>query len=130
MGTIFLPRITPRKAFQLDAFGAAFSFIMLMAVVYPNASFFGLPEEVIRGLAFPIIAFIVYSSLLYLWNPKNIYPYLNIIGTANLLYSFTTIGFLVYFSETATVWGWMYFLGESAIIAMVSYIEFTRKRLE
>lgn len=115
--------LTPRKLFLIDGLGASLTALLLSQVVARFESAFGMPRQVVYGLAGLAAVFAVYSITCHLRLKNRWRPYLRGIATANLLYCALSLGCCIYFRETLTVLGWAYFTGEILIVLALVRVE-------
>jgi hypothetical protein len=110
------------KIFQLDAFGAFVS-IILLSILYIFEEYFGMPQKVLLIFIGIASVFFLYSAIIYLVNPMRWKTYLKIIAVLNICYClFTTFHVFLYF-EDLTMYGQLYFWGEVLIIIWLSINE-------
>ena len=127
-----LTKITsnPKLVFLLDCLGALLSAFLLGVVLTSFEPIFGMPRQVLYGLAALAGLFAVHSFLNYRWFKENWRPYLRGIAIVNLLYCCLTAALVIYFRQELTKWGLLYFLQEMVVIMVVVGLEFktiTRK---
>jgi hypothetical protein len=115
--------ITIRKAFLIDSLGAVVSAVMHGVVLVKYEAAIGMPANVLYVLALLAMLFSIYSLLGYLHKLGKGGIYLKAIAIANLLYGCLTLGFLVYFRESITLLGLVYFLTEILVIVVLSIFE-------
>ena len=120
----------PKLVFLLDCLGALLSAFLLGVVLTSFEPIFGMPRQVLYGLAALAGLFAVYSFWNYRWFKENWRPYLRGIAIVNLLYCGLTAALVIYFRQELTKWGLLYFLQEMVVIMVVVGLEFktiTRK---
>lgn len=109
--------------FLADSLGALVSALLLGAVLVRFNDLFGMPVNVLYPLAAIALAFCVYSLACYLLVKNNTKSYLRLIAVLNLLYCLLTVTLMFFHHSALSVLGYLYFIAEIAIIAMMSYIE-------
>jgi hypothetical protein len=81
-----------------------------------------MPEAVVTVLAWIAAGFAVYSFSVFVLVLFSFSRWLLVIALANLIYCVLSLGCLAYFREQVTVLGWVYFLGEIAVVmGLVSF---------
>lgn len=110
----------PYQLFKLDAIGAIVTAFMLGVVLVRFQSFFGISIEILRLLSIIPCLYFIYSIFCFWRKPKNWRPYLKGIAFANLAYCLLTLGLMIFYSENFTALGYLYFIGEIIIIAVLS----------
>lgn len=122
--------LNPKLVFLLDCLGALLSAFLLGVVLTSFQPIFGMPRQVLYGLAALAGLFAIYSFWNYRWFKENWRPYLRGIAIVNLLYCCLTAALVIYFRQELTKWGLLYFLQEMVVIMVVVMLEFktiTRK---
>lgn len=115
--------IKPRTLFLIDGLGALLSAFMLGVVLVTFKSYIGLSNETLYILAFIPVVFSIYDFIVYAINAKNWRPYLKIIAIANLLYCVFSIIVLFTHMDSLKVLGWVYFIAELIIVAILVVYE-------
>ncbi len=115
---------TPKLVFLLDCLGALLSAFLLGVALPSFEPIFGMPRQILYGLAALACLFAIYSFWNYRWFKENWRPYLRGIAIVNLLYCGLTAALVVYFRQELTKWGLLYFLQEMVVIMVVVMIEF------
>ena len=113
-----------RQLFLIDGIGAMVTAVLLSQVLARFESVFGMPSTILYALASLAVGFAVYSFTCYWLLKKNWKPYLKGIAIANMIYSLTTLGLIVYLNESVTYLGLIYFIGEIIIILFLASWEF------
>ena len=113
----------PKQLFLLDGVGAFVSAFMLGIVLMQFESFFGIPRSALIILATIPILFIAYDILAYFLGQGKIGSLLKGIATLNILYCILSIGMAIFHLADLTVFGWIYILGEIAIILGIAFYE-------
>ena len=121
-----LTKITsnPKLIFLLDCLGALLSATLLGVVLPSFQPIFGMPQNVLYGLAALACLFAIYSFWNYRWFKDNWRPYLRGIAIVNLLYCGLTAALVIYFRQELTTWGLLYFLQEMIVIIVLVMLEF------
>ena len=121
-----LTKITsnPKLVFLLDCLGALLSATFLGVALPSFQPIFGMPHNVLYGLAAVASLFAIYSFWNYRWFKENWRPYLRGIAIVNLLYCGLTAALVIYFRQELTKWGLLYFLQEMVVIIVVVMLEF------
>ncbi len=113
-----------KKLFLIDGLGALLTALLLSQVLARFESVFGMPREILWGLAGMAGCFAIYSFLCHLFIEENGKPYLKGIAAANTIYCITTLGLVIYLKESLTYLGVAYFIGEIVIILILVRLEF------
>ena len=121
-----LTKITsnPKLVFLLDCLGALLSAFLLGVALPSFQPIFGMPHNVLYGLAAVASLFAIYSFWNYRWFKENWRPYLRGIAIVNLVYCGLTAALVIYFRQELTKWGLLYFLQEMVVIIVVVMLEF------
>jgi hypothetical protein len=121
-----LTKITsnPKLVFLLDCLGALLSAFLLGVALPSFQPIFGMPHNVLYGLAALACLFAIYSFWNYSWFKENWRPYLRGIAIVNLLYCGLTAAMVIYFRQELTKWGLLYFLQEMVVIIVLVMLEF------
>ena len=121
-----LTKITsnPKLILLLDCLGALLSATLLGVVLPSFQPIFGMPQNVLYGLAALACLFAIYSFWNYRWFKDNWRPYLRGIAIVNLLYCGLTAALVIYFRQELTTWGLLYFLQEMIVIIVLVMLEF------
>jgi len=109
--------------FLVDALGACLS-ILLLFFLYANEALFGMPQSVLLHLILIAAILATYSFSCYFFKPNNWRLYLFIIAILNSIYCLLTIYQLFQNSQSITVYGLVYFVGEVLIISFLAFFEF------
>ncbi len=115
---------TPKLVFLLDCLGALLSAFLLGVVLTSFEPIFGMPRQVLSGLAALAGLFAFYSFWNYRWFKENWRPYLRGIAIVNLLYCCLTAALVIYFRQELTRWGLLYFLLEMVVVLVLVVVEF------
>ena len=120
----------PRKLFLVDGWGAALTTFSLFFVLRPYHDYIGLPTNILIWLSVIGLVYGAFSISCYFLRKDNWAPYLRIIGIGNFLYCILTMTLLIFYHNTVTPLGWIYFLAEIFVIVLLVYIEWrTASRL-
>lgn len=114
----------PKLVFLLDCLGALLSAFLLGVALPSFQPIFGMPHNVLYGLAALACLFAIYSFWNYRWFKENWRPYLRGIAIVNLVYCGLTAALVIYFRQELTTWGLLYFLQEMVVIIVVVMLEF------
>jgi hypothetical protein len=115
--------ISPRILFLIDSLGAFFSFLFLNQILPSYSNELGIEEKMIKLLSLPISVYFIYSGICFLKLKKNWGVYLKIISIANLFYCLLTLSLVFIFWEGVKFLGYAYFIFESILISVLSFIE-------
>lgn len=107
----------------MDSLGAMLTAFILFVVIRQRNEYFGIPKTVITYLSLMAICLCIYSTACFLFVKECWITFIRIIGIANLLYCFLTMGLLIKHHSLLTIVGIAYFLIEIAIICTLVYIE-------
>ena len=110
----------PKKLFLIDGMGAigTASLLLLLPVFFPGI--FGLPDSYTQLLGGVAVCFAIYSLYNYArFNPAKWKPLLKVISIANAVYCVISLGILLLHFQQITTIGWLYFMGEIAIIMLL-----------
>jgi hypothetical protein len=110
----------PKKLFLIDGMGAmgTASLLLLLPVLFPGI--FGLPDSYTNLLGGIAVCFAIYSLYNYVtFNPTRWKPSLTVISIANAIYCVISLGILLLHFQQITTIGWLYFMGEIAIIMVL-----------
>lgn len=118
-----IQNIQPKQIFLIDGFGALLSALLLGIVLVQFNDLIGMPFKVLYPLAAIALAFCMYSLACYMLVKKKAKPYLLLIAVLNLLYCLLTVTLVFFHHSALSVFGYLYFIGEIIIIAVLAYIE-------
>ena len=113
----------PRTLFLIDGLGAFLTAFFLFVIIRQLNQHFGMPITILTYLSVTASFFGIYSITCFLFLKARWVLFIRIIGIANLLYCFITIGMLIKYDHLLTTIGTTYFLMEAVIIAGLSYVE-------
>lgn len=117
----FIKKWSPQRVFFADASGALITTSILAFALAPLHTYLALPKYVFYSLAGMAALLFLYSISIALVKPKNWPIYLKIIALANFLYCPVTWFFL--FREGAGLYAFIYFTGETTLIAAIALSE-------
>lgn len=115
--------IKPKNIFLLDSFGALLTTVLLYFILRNFNDFFGLSKDVFECLSLIALIFFIYSSSCYFLVGQNWKSFLKIISIFNILYCVLTLGIIIYYYQSISVFGIIYFLGEIIVIAGIVFLE-------
>lgn len=115
----------PRQLFLVDGAGALLSAFMLGVVLVAFQSYVGIPVSTLYVLAAVPVAFAIFDLVSYFQGAHRSGLLLRTIAVLNLLYCCLSLGFAYHHSVTVTLLGWVYILGEVAIVAALAFFELT-----
>lgn len=118
----------PKRLFLVDGVGAIVTATLLLAVLAPFESTFGMPRPVIYSLAAVAGVFAVYTMACCRRAGENWRPFLAAIAAANLAYCLITVLLLITFRNEITALGVAYFVGEIIVIASLATYELKAAR--
>lgn len=110
-----------RKIFLIDFIGAATSAFFL-GMVLPMLKT-GVPDQILRNLAWAAVAFAVYSYICHYTNQSKSTTALKIILYANVSYVVGSIAVVFYYFEDISSLGLAYFVIEVFLIILVIWAE-------
>ncbi len=115
----------PRTLFVIDGLGALVSALFLGIIWVYFESLIGMPRNTLYLLAsFPII-FAILDVFSYFQHPSSWKSLLRIIAFANILYTCISLWMLFLHAAQLTIWGYLYFIGEIIILAVLIIVEFS-----
>jgi hypothetical protein len=113
----------PKRIFLIDGLGAMLSAVLLIAVLARFEDLFGMPQKTLSFLSGIASFFAVYSISCSFFVIEKWKVYLKVILLANTSYCLLTIGVLLYFSQSLTILGLVYFLAEIGVVGILIWIE-------
>ena len=113
----------PMILFLVDSVGALLTTLSLFVVLRTFHELIGMPLSVLTHLSLLSACFCLYSAACFLFLKRNWVPFIRVIGIANLLYCFLTLGLVQVYFPQLTALGIAYFLGEIMIVGVLVYIE-------
>jgi peptidoglycan/LPS O-acetylase OafA/YrhL len=114
----------PKKLFLTDSLGALLTAFLLMTLLVTFNEQFGMPLNILYVLATVACAFALYSMCCYLFVGNKWKQSLRFIAIANLLYCCATMILVIYFYQSLTPLGVIYFAAEIVVISLLVMIEF------
>lgn len=116
-------RIHPKVILLIDGIGALMTVFFLAGVLRTFSHWFGMPDNILWLLAAVGLVFCLYSFSCELFVRQHWIPFLKVICIANLMYCCLTFSLVIYFRQSLTVSGILYFLAEISIICVLVYVE-------
>ena len=116
-------KLSPRKLFLIDGWGAMLSAFMLGIVFVQFEGTFGIPSATLYVLAIFPVLFALFDFYSYQKNSNSLGRPLKIIAILNLLYCCMSIGCAMYHIDTVTILGWVYICVEVLLIVILSLFE-------
>ncbi|MBK7678062.1 MAG: hypothetical protein WBA96_05490 [Chitinophagaceae bacterium] len=113
----------PRTLFLVDGIGAFITAFLLLAILRTFNEYVGMPRMALTSLSIIAAVFCLYSISCYFLLNDNWQPFLKAISVANLLYCCLTSGLVIYYYNSLTILGVIYFLAEIIIIVVLVYVE-------
>lgn len=114
----------PKRMFFIDAIGALLTALLLSGILAQFEGVFGMPKYVLYLLSGNAICLFLYSICCHLIITKNWKPWLSTIIILNAIYIMLSIGFVIIYFENLTALGFLYFILEVIIIAMIIILEY------
>ncbi len=121
--------LTAKQFLLVDAIGALVSASLLLFLLVPYQNFFGMPEHIVRVLAYIALGFATYSFLSFLFSRENAHKFLRLIALLNTLYCLLTGSLVIYHTNELTSWGILYFIGEIILIIFLVQKELQISRI-
>jgi len=115
-----------KQLFLLDGVGAVVTALMLGVVLTTFQSTFGMPTDILVGLALIAAGFAAFSLTCHFRDKGP--AHLLVIAAANSAYCVVTLGLVLTLHEDLTWLGMAYFLGEIVIILGLVALEVTTAR--
>lgn len=113
----------PKILFLVDGIGAILTTVFLVVIMIYFNQYFGISKTTFSCLSLFAAFLCIYSTTCFFFLKDNWTFYIRIIGSANLLYCFLTLGLMIFNHDTVTIIGMVYFLVEMALIIGLVYIE-------
>lgn len=113
----------PRLYFLIDGIGAFFSFSVLMFLVAPFESFFGMPKESVYILGSIALSLAIYSLSCSAINMTRWKIFLRIIAILNTIYVFVSLSFMIKHWEHLRMFGYLYFISEKIVVLSLAGLE-------
>lgn len=115
--------LNPYRIFLVDGIGALLSAVLLLLLLAPLETFFGMPRLIVFILAGIAVLLMCGSLACYFIKPNNWRTSLKLIIAANISYACTTLTLVLIYNDQLTVWGWLYFLLEVMVLAVLATLE-------
>jgi len=115
--------LKPKNVFLIDGVGAVVTAILLMAVLKPFNKYVGMPPNVLTSLSITAFIFAGYSFCCYLFLGNRLPKLLTPIIVANISYCVFTFALIIYFYNSLTLTGLIYFIAELLLIAFLVSME-------
>ncbi|WP_407520715.1 hypothetical protein PDL71_10450 [Lacibacter sp. MH-610] len=113
----------PYQLFLVDGLGAILSATLLLLVVAPLETYFGMPSTIVVVLGIIACLLVICSMSCFLIKPRQWTLWMRIVAAANLLYACTTAVLLFLYAHQLTVLGFLYFVGEIIILCLLVILE-------
>ncbi len=120
----------PKIIFLIDGIGALITFLSLFGIGFWLQEYFGMPQNVLYSLAFVGVFYAIYSLSCYFFlfdkiesSIKKWQSFLKVIIAANGLYCVALCFFLIYFYQSLTILGLIYFSLEISVITVLVVLE-------
>lgn len=113
----------PKMLFLTDSIGALLSAAVLFLMLQNLSPFIGMPETALMLLLKTAACLFLYSAVCFLLLREKWGVFISIISAANALYCLLTLLFLILHYKELTCLGLVYFIGETALIIVLVYIE-------
>ncbi|MCG9873329.1 MAG: hypothetical protein MH321_00905 [Leptospiraceae bacterium] len=113
------------RIFLVDSLGALTSCIFLL-LLSQFESIFGIPSNILYGLAAIAACLCFYSASCFLSKPKQWSSFLRILAYLNILYSGISFFALYFWFDTIAIYGVLYLLGEKIIVIGLVWVEWQR----
>ena len=114
----------PRQIFLLDGVGAMISAAFLLGILAKFQAAFGMPEKNLYQLAGAASVFALYSMTCYFRVSERWRSFLWVIAICNTLYCLVTAALVVYWYQSLTLLGVLYFVLEMLVILALVWLEF------
>jgi hypothetical protein len=115
----------PRKLFLIDGLGAFLTAFFLLAILARFQEYFGMPITILYFLSAAACIYMMYSICCYLFVLSKWHPYLKAITIANIIYCCVTFTLVIYFIQSLTMLGLIYFLIEIIVMSSLILLELT-----
>lgn len=113
----------PKTLFLIDSIGALTTAFILFVVLRNFNEYLGMPKIILTYLYMIAACLCIYSTTCFFVIKEDWIPFIRVISIANLLYCIVTIGLVIFYYPQLTMIGIAYFVGETAIICGLVYIE-------
>lgn len=120
--------LAARNVFLIDGIGAILTSIFMFLLLAPYHEYLGLPKHHLLtfGKIAVVLGFYSFSIYLSFKRPGPLFFYL--ISFFNLGYVLYTSTILIHQMQFITIWGWLYFIGEIAILFSLIVVEWKTAR--
>ena len=116
--------LNPKRIFLIDGLGAFLTVLFLLIISRTLNEYVEMPKMILNILSVTASVFCIYSLYCFLFlSDKKLYPFLQAIIIANILYSCLTLGLVIYNYSRLTIVGVTYFLLETAVIFSLVFFE-------
>jgi hypothetical protein len=115
--------LNPRALFLIDGLGALLTALFLYGILRTFNEYFGMPPMILTYLSLMAVLFCIYSITCFFLLTHTWRPFLAVISISNLLYCCATVGLVIYYYQTLTILGVIYFLAEVVIVCGLAFIE-------
>ena len=113
----------PKNIFLVDSLGAFLTALLLFSILRTFNNHFGMPKITLTYLSIIALIFSFYSITCFFLLNDNWKSFLKIISIANLLYCALTFALLIYYHQSITLLGVVYFSGEILVICGLIFLE-------
>ncbi|MFY0672736.1 MAG: hypothetical protein JXQ87_05005 [Bacteroidia bacterium] len=120
----------PKLILSIDAIGAAVSATLLGLVLTQFETEFGMPKNTLYVLAIIPCLFLIYDVLGFTLNPSKVSKWIKGIAWLNIAYCMLSIIMIIYHRNDLTILGWIYFIGELAIVLFLANVELKLAKYE
>lgn len=114
---------TPYRIFLVDGLGALLSSALLLLLIAPFETYFGMPQQIVFILGAVAFVLMSYSFTCYSIKSAKWRTHLKFIIAANIVYAFITITLVFIYFDQLTSLGLLYFLLELFVLMVLVYLE-------
>jgi hypothetical protein len=115
----------PKKIFLIDGLGAFITALFLLAILVRFQELFGMPLTILYFLSAAACIYMMYSICCYFFVFSKWHPYLKAITIANIIYCCVTFTLVIYFFQSLTILGLIYFFLEIIVMSSLIFLELT-----
>lgn len=115
-----------KQLFLIDGIGALVTVVMLSQVLARYEPLFGMPKGVLYVLSGIAFCFAAYSLTCHFLISTHFKIFLKVILSANVVYTFLTIGLVIFYFRTLTWLGLAYFTVELIVIYILVLAEYRK----
>ncbi len=115
--------VNKNNVFLIDGIGASMSVLFLGLLLPSFEAYFGMPKNVLYGLATLASILAIYSLSCYFFKVKNWQFFLKTIIFANILYCCLSLILMIYFYQKLSTLGLTYFLLEKIVVLILVVFE-------